>query len=400
MKLSYRYLFFLFLKIGATSWGGFMALIAVIQKQMSEKEGMINEKEIVYAISLASVLPGPMAVNVVAFIGYKLKGITGALVSIAGVLLPCFVLMLLLCKIYFLYGDAPSFSRFFPGILPAVAAVIANVSFSMAKKNIQDVYQFIISIFSLAAIFFIQWAYTTVFIIFFTGLAGFFLYKKNFKTSMQTQSFLSFSLDRKKLINYAAYVVLLLIIAGCFYKLSLSKNASLHLYGSLAFAFSGLSISQFGGGYVVIPSMQKLIVDNLHWLTQQQFTDAIAMGQVTPGPIYISAAFVGYKLTGIAGALVATIAMFLPAAMITIFCAKFISGIFKMPAVEAAFKGIGAAITGMIAATAVMLLYSAKTSFFPLHFLFIICFLLSYRYKVTPVVLIPLAGVAGLLFLK
>src|SRR3954449_5341084 len=124
MKPTNRYLFCLFLKIGATSWGGFMALIAVIQKQMSELDKVIEEKEIVQSISLASVLPGPMAVNVVAYIGYKLKGLPGAFISMAGVLLPCFILMLVLSYVYFTYGSTPSFTHFFLGILPAVAAIL------------------------------------------------------------------------------------------------------------------------------------------------------------------------------------------------------------------------------------------------------------------------------------
>ena len=102
-----RYLFFRFLKIGATSWGGYMALTAMIEKQMCEIDKAIEEEKVVHAISLASVLPGPVAVNVVAYIGYQLKGIKGALISMTAVLIPCFILMIILSYVYFTYGNVP-----------------------------------------------------------------------------------------------------------------------------------------------------------------------------------------------------------------------------------------------------------------------------------------------------
>ncbi len=295
MKPTNRYLFFLFLKIGATSWGGFMALIAVIQKQAGEIDKVIAEEEIVRAVSLASVLPGPMAVNVVAYIGYKVRGLKGALFSIIGVLLPCFLLMLVLCYVYFTYGNALSFTHFFLGLLPAVAAILTTAAFTMAKKNIKDSYQVIIAIASVAAVLFLHSFYTTVYIVLISGLAGYFFYRSKETTNIVAPKNLLVKDNKKQLSTYAVYALLLLITAGCFYFLWIQKNASLHLYSNLVFTFSGLSLSQFGGGYVVIPSMQKIIVDGLHWLSQQQFTDAIAMGQITPGPIYISAAFIGYN---------------------------------------------------------------------------------------------------------
>ncbi|MDQ2752837.1 MAG: chromate efflux transporter [Bacteroidota bacterium] len=393
MKLTNRYLFFLFLKIGATSWGGFMALIAVIQKQMSELDNAIEEREIVHAVSLASVLPGPMAVNVVAYIGYKLKGWKGAFISIAAVLLPCFLLMLALSYFYFRYGNMLSFALFFKGIAPAVAAIVLNVAVTMQKKNVTDVYQVIIASASVAALLLLHSPYTTLLIICVSGLAGYFIYrKKELNASLQS---VSFFISKNKRKVYAAYVAALLLIVAFFYFLSFQTTAPVHLYSRLVFTFSGLSLSQFGGGYVVIPSMQKLIVDGLHWLSQQQFTDAIALGQITPGPIYISAAFVGYKLEGVTGAFVATAAMFVPSALLMIFCARFLNRIAKAPAVVSAFKGIGAAITGMVGATAIMLLSNAQTAYLPLLVLFIICFFLSYQFKITPVFLIPLAGIAG-----
>src|SRR5215831_17876647 len=128
-----RYLFFRFLKIGATSWGGYMALIAMIEKQFCQIDKAIEEEKVVHALSLASVLPGPVAVNVVAYVGYQLKGIKGALVSMAAVLLPCFVLMMALSYVYFSYENIPVFNNFFAGVTPGIAALLISVVFPMAQ---------------------------------------------------------------------------------------------------------------------------------------------------------------------------------------------------------------------------------------------------------------------------
>lgn len=145
-KVSLKYLFFTFLKIGATSWGGFMALVSVVQKNLVENDNVIDDEEILDGISLASVLPGPLAFNVVSFIGYRLRGMKGSLVSMAAILLPSFLLILLLSYIYFIYGQLPAFTNFFAGVLPAVSAIIISVAFNMANKHLKDYKQIILCI--------------------------------------------------------------------------------------------------------------------------------------------------------------------------------------------------------------------------------------------------------------
>ncbi len=188
MDKNLRYLFLKFLKIGATSWGGYMALIAMIQKQICEKDKAIEEEKIIHAVSLASVLPGPVAVNVVAYIGYQVKGIKGALVSITAVLIPCFILMLALSYIYFKYGNVPAFNNFFAGVTPCIAALLISVAFTMGKKNIKDAVQIVIAALALACIFFIQSAYTTILVIIFSGITSYIVYKKNMQLRKKIQS--------------------------------------------------------------------------------------------------------------------------------------------------------------------------------------------------------------------
>lgn len=395
-----RYLFFRFLKIGATSWGGYMALVAMIEKQICEIDKAMEEEKIVHALSLASVLPGPVAVNVVAYIGYQIKGLKGALVSMTAVLAPCFILMIVLSYVYFTYGSMPAFNNFFTGAMPAVAALLISVAFNMWQKNVKDTAQILIAIAALLSILFIHSAYTTILVIALSAIAGYLIYKKNVPVVPDEKNAgMKTRISKSSLLRPLTFIVVALVVLTAAYYV-FKENPSIQLYKQMLLTFSGLSISQFGGGFVVIPAMQKVIVDALHWVSNKEFTDAIAMGQITPGPIFISAAFIGYKLDGIAGALTSTIAIYLPAACVMLLCAKFMEPIIKSPVVKACFKGITAAVTGMIAAAGCTILYKEPVISVSIIGIFIVSLVLFIRYKLSPVYVIPLAGLTGILIFK
>lgn len=397
MNKNLRYLFIRFLKIGAASWGGYMALVAMIEKQICEIDKAIEEEKIVYAVSLASILPGPTAVNITAYIGYQIKGIKGALISMLAVLLPCFILMMALSYLYFNYGNIPAFNNFFAGVTPGIAALLISVVFPMAQKSVKDVLQIIIAAIAFISVLFIHEAYITIFILILSGVVSYGVYKKQFAFVQQEKMIPGLS-NKKSFYKLLVATVLLLISLITVFRLFDQYPVVQH-YKQLIIAFSSLSISQFGGGYVIIPSMQKMIVDSMHLLTNKEFSDAIAMGKVTPGPIFISAAFVGYKLCGFCGAIVATICMFLPAACIMLFCAKFLNAITTLPAIKASFKGITAAVTGMIAAAGCNILLNAAGAPVFLISIFLVSLLLLTKYKMNPVYTIMLSGIAGLLIL-
>jgi chromate transporter len=400
MNKSLHYLFIKFLKIGATSWGGYMALIAMIQKQICERDKAIEEEKIIHAVSLASVLPGPVAVNVVAYIGYQIKGIKGALVSITAVLIPCFILMIVLSYIYFSYGNVPAFNNFFAGVTPCIAALLTSVAFTMAQKNIRDISQIIIAVLALLSILFIHSAYTTILVIICSGVISYFIYKNNIlQTTAEQKSIGKTPGVKKYLIKFTIAALTAFVVLTAVYFL-FDEYSFTHLYKQIVLTFSGISISQFGGGYVVIPALQKIIVDSLHWLNIKEFTDAIAMGQITPGPIYISAAFIGYKLNGILGAVVSTIAIYLPAACVMLLCARFMNSIITSPVIKTAFKGITSAVTGMIAAAGCTIFYKSQNISVLTVAIFIISLIVFIKFKLNPVYVIPLAGITGLFIFK
>ena len=172
-------LFWTFLKIGSTAFGGFMALIAVVQNYLVDREKLLTDEEMLDGISLATVLPGPVAVNVVAYAGYKIRGIPGAAVCAVAVILPSFFLILGLSYAYFTWGDIPAVNNLFQGFLPAVAAIIAATAINMGRKALSGFSEISIAVAALLIIIFIGGFYSTLAVIFSAGAAGWILYRKD-----------------------------------------------------------------------------------------------------------------------------------------------------------------------------------------------------------------------------
>jgi len=375
-----------------------MALISVVQKQLVEKDKKADSDLVLEGISLASVLPGPVAFNVIAFVGYKLRGIKGALVSMAGIVIPSFVLMMLLSVLYLQYGNIPSFSHFFSGVLPAVAAVIISVAAGMAKKNITDKVQVVIAIVAAIIILMVKAYLATLAVMLISGLAGFILYHRKNAANVAGPEEKRNSVAELRAVVLISAIVLIVFVVMLLLPMLLPRDYT-HisvLHRKIMLTFSGMSLSLFGGGYIVIPAMQQVIVHSMGWLNSKQFADAVAMGQVTPGPIFITATFIGYKVAGFWGAVNATLAIFLPPGILMVVCSRFLEAIRNSPAISAIFKGLRPAIIGMIGAAAITILaggdLSVKTGL-----LFLVFIILATRYKADPVFLIPGAGLIGLL---
>jgi len=396
-KISLTYLFLTFLKIGSISWGGFMALIAIVQKQLVDKDKIIREEMILDGISLASVLPGPVAFNVVTYLGYQLRGLRGALVSMIAILLPSFTLILILATVYSRFGELPVFNRFFLGVIPAIVAVVLSVAITMVQKQIKDYKQAIVCILAGLVMIFFHAFYATLLLIFISALTGYFLYYDSDQKS--TSDLVESAPVNFKRIAFFVSVFVLLIL-GIWLVITFFEPATASQYKLLQtifMTFAGMSVTLFGGGYVIIPAMQQIIVDGFHWLTINEFSDAIAMGQITPGPILISATFIGFRLAGFLGACVATIAIFFPPGFVMIIFSRFLKIIQKSAEITAIFKGLRPAIIGMIISSAFTIGKGAVLAW-PSATIFLTVFVLLIKFRLNVVYLIPLAGIAGILF--
>ena len=171
----------------------------------------------------------------------------------------------------------------------------------------------------------------------------------------------------------------------------LSWNSYNHL-------FSNISLTLFGGGYVFIPVLDKIIVNEIGWLNSQQFIDCIAMGQITPGPILISATFVGYKMNGISGALLATFSIFAPSSVIIIFISRFFLYFKNNMFAKKIIQGIKKGIVGLILYSAIIVLLNKGSIDVFTVIVFISSIMILIKTKVHPVILILLSGLAGYFF--
>ncbi len=396
--VSLWFLFQTFFKMGCIAFGGFTALIAVVENDMVRRRNLLKTEDMLDGISLAMLLPGPVAVNVVAFVGYRLRGGLGALVSATGVILPSFFLLVSLSHVYFHYGQIPAVNKVFAGFVPAVTAIIINTAWGMSKKAVKSPSEFIIGLTASMVLLGIGGFYISLMIIFGAGLTGFIIYGKRQILSIPDKApdqggtvKIDPNFSKIKFIFSMALLIVFLLLFSVPIP-GLGKDSLARIFVT----FSGMSLMLFGGGFVFIPLIQEIVVGGVHWVTQTEFTNAIALGQITPGPILISAAFIGYKAKGVAGAAIATIAIFFPPALLMVNASRILDRIKKSRLVQASLKGIRAAVVGMVFSAAVVIGRGCEFHWVTLV-VFVGAMIALLRFHTDIVWIIPISGLIGML---
>lgn len=386
-RTSLSYIFFTFLKLGATAFGGYMSLVAIVQKQLVEVDKKLKEEDLLDGISLTSVLPGPVAVNTIAYVGYQLRGVPGAIAAFAGIILPSFFLVIFLSWLYFSYGNIPAVKNVFSGITPAITALIVTVAIGMTRKTIKLSAQWTICLLAALLLILVGGFAVTFLLIIVSGVAGAFLFRQSAEQALPGDEKIHF--ENKQLVMSGVVLLLLLctLLWGGQYP-GAPKDVQ------ILSTFSGISLTLFGGGYVVIPALHELFVENLNWLTSAEFADGIAIGQITPGPIFVTATFIGYKVAGVLGAFLATVAIFTPPAVLTVLLSRFVKILNQSSVVKAAMKGVRTAVIGMIFASAITIGQTITPSVVS-AIIFAAIFIISLKYTISPVYLIIASGVAG-----
>jgi chromate transporter len=398
--VSLYQLFWTFLRIGATSFGGYMALVAVVQKQMVERQKRLTDEQLMEGITLSSMMPGPLAVNTVTYLGYQLRGWAGALVSMFAVLLPSFVLVVILADLYFRFQELPFLETLFQGVLPAVMAIILSVAYKMFQKHIHLPWQWLVVAAAFVAMVLLRGFYVAIALIIVGGIIGYVVDKRPAKLTKDKIPFPWRSMLKEDVWHLGLYFLLPLTLISILLTLPVWWDwtfAAAWLDGRhLLLTFSGMSVTLFGGGYVFIPAIQEVVVTDWGWLTAQEFADGVAVGQITPGPIMITATFIGYKVWGLMGAILATIGMYLPTGVLMVFVGRYFNLLKGLPAIQSAFKGIRPVVIGMIAASVIVIGRSVEIDFISVG-IFLLTLFLAIRMKISALYLIPLGGFLVLL---
>lgn len=338
-------LFLLYLRIGLTGIGP--AFFTETNKHLVKGRRWIREEDFVNGLALAQLLPGATYVSLTVYIGYKLRGIAGALTSFFAFLLPSFGIMMLLSYIYFTFGSLPQIGILFKGMAVIVAGLLPHAVLEIGKSAVTDWRGGLIAIGSVGLMAY----YSNIFMLLFMAIiSGVVLYYRPLRRqNMTTESEGSLrsgigavNIPVKLLVMLAVGLATIVFLAS--FKPFLLQLASV---------FFQMGLFLFGGGTSMIPFMQQEVVTHYHWLTLDEFVVGIALGQVTPGPFLITATFVGYKVAAVSGAIAATLGIFLPSLFLVMATAEIHQKIKYNIWVKAAIKGIAAAFTGMMLVVAV-----------------------------------------------
>ena len=332
LRTHWREISGVFIKLGAMSYGG-PAIMGMMQAEVQEKRGWLSKESFVEGLALVNMLPGPGATQLGLFLGYTRGGWWGGLLAGLCFVLPALLIMLSLTWAYATYGALPVMRGVFYGLAPVVVGIFAVAVWRLGGAAIKDAKQIGLALATAAALMF-----TPIDIIPLLLLAG-------------TLGVVFYGVWRW---GIAAASILILSYGALHISGSLPPVAQIAATGTvnlseIAAFFFKVGAFTFGGGLSVLAFMQDQVVNQLHWLTQQQFLDGLALGQLTPGPVLMVAAFVGYQTSGLGGALVGAGAIFLPSFLLMLSILPVFERIKRITWMKAALKGISLAVIGMIA---------------------------------------------------
>ncbi len=363
-----------FLRLGTLGFGGPIVLAGHMQQDLVERRGWISAQEYKEGLAFAQLAPGPLAAQLAIYLGWvRARSLGATMVGLAFVG-PSFLMVLLLSALYVRYGGLPWMQGLFYGIGAAVIAIIARSVLKLVRMTLgRD--QILWLLFTASGLVTAWTESEIVWVFLLCGLVPMLLRGRH--AARVTPGFA-------------------LLPAAPGLATGLGGPASLGVLWKILAYFAGAGLFVFGSGLAVVPFLYGGVVRQFHWLTERQFIDAVAVSMITPGPVVITVAFIGYLVAGLAGAILAAIGVFLPVYLITVLVAPHFHRVAKSRQVKAFVDGVTAAATGAIAGAAVIL---GRRSLVDLPTIFIalvtLALLLAPR-KIPEPVLIVAAGLVGL----
>jgi chromate transporter len=336
-----------FLKIGTVGFGA-PAIWGLIQAEVQERRGWMTKERYLEGLALVQTLPGAPAVQMCIFAGHQRAGWWGGLIGGLAFTVPAFAIMVALTALYSSYGALPLMRDALYGLGPVVLGIFIATAYRLGRNAIVDRGSIAIALAAAAAV---PWL----------GVAG----------TLLLAGCAGVALRHSRRAGLLAALVVATLVAS--ERLAEPLLASLGATGSAGAShglwdvgvfFLKVGAVTFGGGLSIIAFIQDQVVNQFHWITPQEFIDGLAIGQLTPGPIIMVAAYVGYKVAGVSGAAVAALAIFLPSFALMLSIVPVLDRVRRLAWIKAAMKGISPAVIATLAVTIVQLLPHAAPDVF------------------------------------
>jgi len=359
-----------FLRLGFLGFGGPVALVGQMERELVDDKKWLTKEQMREAIAICQSLPGPLAIQVGIYISWMRGGFWGAWAGGWSFILPNFVIVAGLGALYVYFGDLQPVTGIFYGVSPAVIALILHSCYRLAKLGMEDWLQWAIAAVCLGVTVILQAEVALLFIG--AGVVGILNYGNLFKKTP------------------AALTVTAPVLA------QLAPTASSSTLGKLLLFFLKAGSLTFGSGLVIVPFLEQGLVHQFNWLDQRQFLVAVAIGMISPGPVVITATFVGYLVAGFWGSLVATIGIFLPSFLFVLIVAPLLARHRGNPNVQGFVKGAYAAAIGTILGACILLGRIAIGDWLT-ALIGIVSLAVLFRWKVSNPLLIGVTAVIGLI---
>jgi chromate transporter len=359
-----------FLRLGCLGFGGPVALVGQMERELVDGKKWLTREQMREAIAICQSLPGPLAIQVGVYISYLRGGFWGAWAGGWAFILPNFIIVAALGALYVYLGDLQPVTAVFYGVSPAVIALILHSCYRLARLGMEDWLQWVIAAVCLAVTVILQAEVALLFIG--AGVVGILYYGSLFKRTP------------------AALALTAPVLA------QLAPNASGSILGKLLLFFLKAGSLTFGSGLVIVPFLEQGLVQQFGWLDQRQFLIAVAIGMISPGPVVITATFVGYLVAGFWGSLVSTIGIFLPSFLLVLIAAPLLARHRGNPNVQGFVKGAYAAAIGTILGACILLGRIAIGDWLT-ALIGIVSLAVLFRWKVSNPLLIAATAVIGLI---
>jgi len=372
-----------FLKLGTIGFGGPAALVGYMRRDLVEERQLVDEPTYNLSIALAQIMPGPLAAQTAMAIGYFRGGVIGATMVGLAFILPSFLMVLGLGALYVAFGGMPSIQAMFYGIGPAVIAIIAMAAHRLARgTNKRDAL-----LWPIFGVMFAVTAWTG------TELGPLFII-----AGLMVLLIRAWPGSRRAAMLTAACLAgacVIVVVESALDRSHATAGSQPVLLEILVF-FTKAGSFVFGSGLTIVPFLEQGVVHDFRWLNDRQFLDAVAVALITPGPVVITVAFMGYLVAGPIGATMAAVGIFLPVYLFTIGPARWFQRHRDNPQLRAFASGATAAASGAIAGAVVVLARRAIIDA-PTAIVAAIGLVLMLRFRVAEPLVIAGAGLVGLL---